>query len=331
MAVYTRLDKKGICSLLSRYHLGELVTFQGIAGGVENTNYFLDIATPLHTQRYVLTIFEYLPESSLPFFIDYTDELNSAGLPVPAAIRDKQEKAVQRIKGKPAVIVPCLPGEHLKKLNGNHCQQVGELLGKIHQAGLQSRLKQSNIRGIDWLDTQQKRLSNLLPKEEVHYMQEQWQGIKNELPSTSELPKGLIHGDLFHDNALFTGDKLTGVIDFYQSCHDYLLYDLAVTVNDWCINSDLELDHLKTSALLKAYASVRPFTPTEQDAWPLMLRLAAFRFWISRIITFVHPEQAIDSAHQQMLERCFLDPRKFKAMLELRNIRDRSLSSFLGG
>lgn len=327
MAVYTQLANDDIRSFLSRYDLGTLIAFEGIRGGVENTNYFLDIAPhssvagAQSARRYVLTIFEYLPESSLPFFIDYTDELKSAGLPVPAVVRDRCGQGIQKLKGKSAVLAPCLPGRHLDRLTADHCQQMGQLLGQIHKTGLDSSLKQRNIRGIHWLDSQQRRLFNLIPAAQAQYMKAQWQQIKTELESQDELPQGLIHGDLFHDNVLFTDNRLTGVIDFYQSCHDYLLYDLAVTVNDWCISPDLELDEVKTVALLQAYGAVRPLTAAEEAAWPLMLRLAAFRFWISRIITFVHPEREPGPLQQQALQDCFLDPAKFQDMLALRNQR----------
>ena len=319
MAVYTRLSKQDICSLLALYDLGELENYKGIAGGVENTNYFLDIRTNNTVQRYVLTLFEYLPENSLPFFIDYTDELKAEGLPVPAAIRDRAGNALHKVMNKPALIVPCFPGHQPDSISVKHCEQLGSLLGKIHKTGLSSSLKQPNQRGITWLNNQQKRLSNLLPRDDAEYMKDQWQQITAELAEHTQLPKGLIHGDLFHDNTLFSNDQLTGVIDFYQASYDYLLYDLAVTVNDWCIRDDLELDQEKTTLLLTNYAAIRPFTLAEKKAWQLMLKLAAFRFWVSRIITFVHPEKPFDSAHKTTLEQSFLDPDKFKFMLEKRN------------
>ena len=319
MAVYTPLGKQDICSLLSRYNLGKLASHTGVAGGVENTNYFLDIRTGQSVQRYVLTLFEYQEANTLPFFLDVTNVLQQNGLPVPAAIKDKQGEALQTIKGKPAVIVPCLPGQHPEQINTRHCQQIGTTLAKIHQTKLPAPLKQPNHRGIDWLSAQQQRLCSLIPEHDASYMAKQWRSITSELETFEPLPKGLIHGDLFTDNVLFGNEHLTGVIDFYQSCYDWLLYDIAVTVNDWCINESLELDHEKTSQLLKHYAAIRPFTPQEKHAWPLMLRLAAFRFWLSRIITFVHPEQAINSIQQEALNRSFLNPDKFKNMLEIRS------------
>ncbi len=320
MAVYTRLNQQDITSLLTQYNLGKLVSYQGIEGGVENTNYFLDIDAAGHSSRYVLTLFEYLPENSLPFFIDFTDELNVAGIPVPAAVRDQQGNALHQLKDKPALMVPCLPGKLPSSLTLHHIHQIGGLLGKIHKVGMRSSLKQKNHRGLDWLDEQQKRLFPLLPEEDAQFMQAQWQSIRQGLSALSPLPEGLIHGDLFHDNTLFTDDTLTGVIDFYQAGHDVLVYDIAVTANDWCLcKDDLTLDTEKTTALLNSYTAVRPLTREEKKAWPLMLRLAAFRFWVSRIITFVHPETPVNEAHSRTLQRGYLDPNTLKEMLKLRN------------
>ncbi|WP_330925946.1 homoserine kinase [Candidatus Sororendozoicomonas aggregata] len=320
MAVYTRLNQQDITSVLTHYNLGKLVSYQGIDGGVENTNYFLDIDAEGCSSRYVLTLFEYLPENSLPFFIDYTDELKAAGIPVPAAVRDQQGNALHQLKGKPALIVPCLPGKPPSSLTLHHIHQVGGMLGKIHKTGMGSSLKQKNQRGLNWLDQQQKRLFPLLPEEDALFMQGQWQAIRQALSALLPLPEGLVHGDLFHDNTLFADDTLTGVIDFYQACYDLLVYDIAVTANDWCLcNDGLMLDTEKTTVLLDSYTAVRPLTAEEQKAWPLMLRLAAFRFWISRIITFVHPEAPVDEAHNSAMKRGYLDPNTFKEMLKVRS------------
>ncbi|MGI9275851.1 MAG: homoserine kinase [Endozoicomonas sp.] len=318
MSVYTHLNANDIHGLLSRYDIGDLDSFKGIEGGVENTNYFVTTRTDEQQRRYVLTLFEYLPAATLPFFIDFTDELSRGGLAVPAPVRDMQGEALHTLKNKPCLLTPCFPGKHPSRLTADHCQQVGHLLAQIHTIGQQSQLHQENQRGTTWLSQQVKRLEKLLPPDEASFMSSQWQQIVKELGSFTNLPGGLIHGDLFHDNVLIKNGKITGVIDFYNACHDFLLYDLAVTVNDWCIQPDLELDPDRLQALITAYAAVRPFTDQEKQAWPLILRLASFRFWISRLITFVHPEQEADSAHQQSLVRNYKDPAEFRDILQLR-------------
>ena len=315
MAVYTRLSTQDINALLAQYDIGELVGFEGIEEGVENTNYFLDVSRNGLQKRYVLTLFEYLPEATLPFFLGFTDELNAGGVPVPNPVRASNGSALHQVKGKPALIVPCLKGNHLKKLTRDHCEQIGKILAKIHLIGQKSSLCQDNQRGVHWLNQQQKRLQPLLKPEDARYMAMQWQSISQELKQAGNLPKGLIHGDLFHDNVLFAENRITGVIDFYNACHDWLLYDLAVTTNDWCLNANLTLDPLRCNALTTAYATIRPFTDEEKQLWPLMLRLASFRFWVSRIITFIHPEEEVDQARREILTGNFKDPDEFRDIL----------------
>ena len=318
MSVYTHLSANDIRGLLSRYDIGDLDSFKGIKGGVENTNYFVTTCAGEQRWRYVLTLFEYLPAATLPFFIDFTDELSRGGLAVPAPVRDRQGQALHTLQNKSCLLTPCFPGKHPSLLTADHCQQVGQLLAQIHVIGQKSQLHQENQRGRTWLNRQVKRLEKLLPPDEARFMINQWREIVKGLGSFTDLPGGLIHGDLFHDNVLIDKGKITGVIDFYNACHDTLLYDLAVTVNDWCIQGDLELAPDRLQALITAYASARPFTEQEKQAWPLILRLASFRFWISRLITFVHPEQEADNAHQQSLVRNFKDPAEFREILQLR-------------
>ncbi|WP_257286300.1 homoserine kinase [Endozoicomonas sp. SESOKO1] len=331
MSVYTHLTQQDIEQLLTRYDLGVLTSFKGIESGVENTNYFLDVDDNGDLRRYVLTLFEYLPADTLPFFINYTDELKAFGLPVPNPIRDKNGVALQSVKGKPALIVQCFAGEHPDpgNLSLDQCQQIGTMLAKIHRAGQGSSLYQDNQRGLSWLDEQQKRLIPLLDQDDANFMAEQWEILSNALEVFDELPKGLIHGDLFHNNVLFDQGRISAVIDFYQACNDWLIYDLAVTVNDWCITDSLELDDQRTKVLMDAYAQVRPFTEDEKKAWPLILQLAAFRFWISRLVTFIYPESTMDQQHQGSLIRQFLDPNEFKEMLRLRNKHTDNLLNIL--
>ena len=315
MSVYTQLSSQDINGLLAQYDIGELVSFEGIEAGIENTNYFVDVSRNGIQKRYVLTLFEYLPEKTLPFFIGFTDELNAGGVSVPNPVRDRKGGALHHVKGKPALIVPCFEGKHLQTLTPDHCRQIGKTLARIHLIGQKSSLRQENQRGISWLNKQNQRLQSLLTPEDASCMKEQWRSITRELEQAANLPKGLIHGDLFHDNVLFSGDQVTGVIDFYNACHDWLLYDLAVTANDWCLNTDLTLDPIRCQVLTSAYSCIRPFTEDEKQLWPLMLRLAAFRFWVSRIITFIHPEEEVDQAHKQSLTGHFKDPDEFRSIL----------------
>ena len=319
MSVYTHLTERDIASLLSHYNLGTLSHFSGIEGGVENTNYFIDVRKNTVETRYVLTLFEYLPAETLPFFIDVMTELAESEIPVPSPIRDKQGTSLHTLNNKPCLISPCFKGQHLTTLTEDACWQVGTQLARIHKAGLQSELRQDNQRGIHWLESQVQRLEPLVSPEDARLMQEQWKQITRELSESSNLPVGLIHGDLFHDNVLFEDGQVTGIIDFYNACQDILLYDLAVTVNDWCINPDYSLHLERLTAMTQAYHAVRPFSDDEKQAWPLMLRLAAFRFWISRLITFIHPEHDMDEERRKNQVLNFKDPHAFKSLLLLRS------------
>ncbi len=315
MSVYTHLHQQDIKHLLSQYNIGQLVSFTGIEGGVENTNYFIDVEKDGQEQRYVLTLFEYLSVDALPFFIDLTNELAADNIPVPAPVKDQSGQALQLVRNKPAIIAPCLPGKHYNEISVDHCREMGQVLAQIHRSGQHSSLQQENQRGISWLDQQVTRLKPLLKAEDALIMSDQWRSINAELAKYTTLPAGLIHGDLFHDNVLFECDRITGVIDFYNACYDWLIYDVAVTVNDWCIKSDLSLDAKRCRALLDAYNDIRPFTEEERQAWSVILRLASFRFWVSRIITFIHPEEAVGSEHEQSQALNFKNPDEFRDIL----------------
>ncbi|MGI0118465.1 homoserine kinase [Zooshikella sp. RANM57] len=294
MSVYTHLSQAEVEHFISKYSLGELVHYEGIAAGVENTNYFVDLKSNENITRYVLTIFEYLPHNVMPFFVSLTDLLADKNLPIPKSLRDASDQALHDLHGKPSLLQVCLAGKHSPIPTNEQCHAIGEMLGKIHQAVAGSSLKQENQRGMAWIVTQVERLTPLVSSNDAELLNKQLKRFQ-QFFDTVNIPQGIIHGDLFHDNALFTGDCITGIIDFYNACYDYWLYDIAVTVNDWCRQDSLVLDEVRTSTLLKAYHDVRPFTDEERLAWPVILQFAAFRFWVSRLITFAHPEE--DSSH----------------------------------
>ncbi|WP_196221515.1 homoserine kinase [Sansalvadorimonas verongulae] len=327
MAVYTQLSNKDFRSFLSLYDEGELISWKGITGGVENTNYFVDTLHPEKGEQYfVLTIFEYVPKGRLPFFIRFMELLADTGLPVPAPVHGKDDQPLREIKGKPCMLQPCLSGHHVDPadLTIEQCRAIGENLARIHVAGTEASISQDDLRGMDWISTQIQRLAPLITKTEAKLQASQWQEITAGLAAESDLPRGLIHADLFVDNVLFEGEKITAIIDFFQSCRGWLLYDVAVTVNDWCRKpGSLELDTARTDAFLLAYNKVRPFTDGEHRCWHLMHRLACLRFWISRIITYIHPEEEQDSENE--IIRHFKNPDEFRDMLKLRTATSASL------
>ncbi|WP_163830838.1 homoserine kinase [Spartinivicinus ruber] len=314
MSVYTHLTFDEIVQLLTKYDIGTLKHFEGIAAGVENTNYFIDVvAANGQPTRYVLTLFEFLPVEIIPFFTAITDHLANHHLPVPLAIKDQQGKSLHRIKNKPCLIQRCLAGKQVELPSVSHCAAVGEMLGKMHKAGLQTNISQANQRGLDWVREQAHRLQSLVTTENAGLLKQQADYFTAFFQQHSHLPQGIIHGDLFHDNVLFTGNSISGVIDFYNACTDYLLYDLAVTANDWCRLPDQTLDIEKVKALVNGYNQIRPFSDSDKSAWPVMLQFAAYRFWVSRIITFEHPEEHLPQNEDAVVKP--KDPNEFKQLM----------------
>jgi homoserine kinase type II len=307
MSVYTKVTQSQLADWLKRYPVGTLMELRGVAAGIENTNYFV---TTDHG-RYVLTLFERLPAESLPFYLGLMAHLAGHGIPCPAPIVDHSNGLYSTLNGKPAALVTRLPGVPILSPAPAHCAQLGAVLARMHVAGQSFAGTLENPRGPKWwretapqvlpfLDAPPKRLLEAELEFQSRYR-------------FQDLPRGPIHADLFRDNALWDGDHIGGVIDFYFAGVDTWLFDVAVTLNDWCVHPDGEIDPDRAAALLGAYHATRPFTAIERGAWPAMLRAAALRFWLSRLYDFHLPRRGeLVHAH---------DPEHFRRILELR-IRD---------
>ena len=277
MSVYTSIDENELKSFLANYNVGELVDYQGISDGIENTNYFVNTSDG----RFVLTIFEHHSFEEMQYYLNLMHHLTDHGVPSANPVADKQGHYLSHFKDKPIALVERLNGGSTIKTTINHCQQLGAAMGKMHTAGLTYGAHQENPRGPAWCQhTAHKVIDKLSQSEqqmlddEIHFQKEK---------RHAELPRGVIHADLFRDNALWDGDNFSGIIDFYYSCDDVLLYDLAVTANDWCVNDDLSLNQDKVIALLSHYNRYRALQENEQTYWPAMLRAGALRFWLSRL------------------------------------------------
>jgi len=296
MSVYTTVTREELAAWLERYAVGELTDLKGIAAGIENTNYFVTTSNG----RYVLTLFEKLQAHELPFYLNLMAHLAGRGVPCPRPIPDGNGGLLGTLNGKPASLVTLLPGKDVVHPSTDHCAQVGALLADIHHAGASYAAHMNNPRGLSWWTAVMPEILPFLSSEDAALLREEigFQSSRR----VSDLPRGAIHADLFRDNVLFDHDRLAGVIDFYFACTDTLLYDVAITVNDWCITPALELDEERCDALLRAYAGHRPFAAEERRAWPAMLRAAALRFWVSRLYDFHLPRpgeltHAKDPAH----------------------------------
>lgn len=277
MSVFTPVTDDEARDLLARYTLGELENLEGIAQGVENTNYFLDTTTG----RYVLTLFEKIPREDLPFYVGLMHHLAEADIRCPAPMPLQDGSFLTEVCGKAAVIVTRLPGVPHMSPTPEQCHKVGLMLADIHEAGLEYDAGLANWRGQAWRESFAQRVRPKLDPDEAALIESE--NRYQSLHDDTVLPRGVIHGDLFRDNVLWDDEGECGVIDFYFACDDALLYDLAITVNDWCADDFASLDPGRVDALLEGYDAHRPLTDLERSLWPVMLRRAALRTWLGRL------------------------------------------------
>ena len=297
MAVFTKVSFDEAAAFLRRLNLGQLQSIKGAAGGIENTNYFVDT----DRGQYVLTLFERLTFEQLPFYLHLMKHLAARGIPVPDPVADTSGVILHCLQGKPAAVVNKLPGHSELAPVIFHCAAVGDMLARLHLAGLDYPRQQPNLRGLNWWnDTVPLVLPHLTPGQRSLILRElAHQNELAALPAYRNLPRAAIHADLFRDNVLFEDGQLTGIFDFYFSGCDTFLFDIGICLNDWCI--DLESgapDAGLADAFMDAYQRVRPLTAQEQVLLPDLQRAGALRFWISRLWDFYLPrEAAVLKAH----------------------------------
>ena len=302
MAVFTSVTKAELSAWLSDYSLGELLELQGIASGIENTNYFVTTSNG----RFVLTLFEILTANELPFYLNMMAHLARHGIPCPSPVANRHNRYLGELNGKPACIVSRLSGKSVTQPQVEHCTAVGAMLGQLHGAGQGFEQTTPNPRAASWRALTAPRVLPFLSPQDAALLQSEI--VLHAQNALAGLPQGVIHADLFRDNVLFDGMRIGGLLDFYFACNDCLLYDVAITVNDWCVNADGSLDEMRTRALLTAYHAVRPLQEQERLAWPMALRTAALRFWLSRLYDLHLPRDGeIIRAH---------DPEQFKRILQ---------------
>lgn len=304
MSVFTPVTTQELAEFLSHYSVGELVNFQGIEAGVENSNFFVTTTTG----RYVLTIFEQHTPVELEYFLQVMQHMAQAQLPIAAPIPNHSSSLLSVCKAKPAALITCLAGETLLQPKLHHCAAMGATLAQIHLAGSSFPLRRAPDRGHAWRIQTAQRLLPLVETKD-HQLLESTLRSQQDL-NLSGLPSGLIHADLFRDNTLFIGQQLSGVLDWYYACDDYWLYDLAIVVNDWCCLANGALDAERLTACLTAYHHIRPLTGLEAKYWSNLLEAAALRFWLSRLIAILEPR-----AGSLVLQK---NPLEFRQKLEHR-------------
>ncbi len=292
MAVYTEVSDEQLDAFLADYDIGELMSFKGIAEGVENTNFML------HTDRgyYFLTLYEKrVDPKDLPFFIGLMEHCATRGLNCPQPVKNKKGNSLGELAGRPAAIITFLEGISVRRPNNAHCAALGQALAQFHKAGEGFPIKRPNALGPEgWrkLATQcEARADQVAPglaaliKEEVADLSARW---------PKNLPAGVIHADLFPDNVFFLGDKLSGLIDFYFACNDFYAYDVAICLNAWCFEIDGSFNVTKGKALLSNYNMARSLSNAEIEAMPLLARGSALRFLLTRTFDWLNvPEGAL--------------------------------------
>ena len=291
MAVFTPVTEEQAALLMSQLGLGELTDLRGIEGGIENTNYFA--TTDLG--EYVLTLFERLNHEQLPFYLFLMKHLAEKGIPVPNPAANQDGDILHTLCDKPAAVVNRLLGKSQLAPDAVHCAEVGAMLARMHLAGEDYNRSQPNLRGLAWWNDTVPVVLPFLDESQARLLQSElaYQNHIAQGAAYQALPKGPVHADLFRDNVMFEGEKLTGFFDFYFAGNDTWLFDLSVCMNDWCIDLNSG-EHVpdRALAMLNAYQEVRPLRPAERQLLPAMLRAGALRFWISRLWDFYLPRDA---------------------------------------
>jgi homoserine kinase type II len=292
MAVYTELADEEVAAFVAEYRLGRVIACKGIAEGIENTNYLL--VTDAGT--FILTIYERrVRPDDLPFFLSLMEYLAARGLPCPTPVRGQDGEALRRLKGRHAAIVTFLTGLWPRRPAPLHCAGVGEALARLHAAGSDFPMRRSNdlsVAGWRPLLQASARYRDEVAADLVAELTADLDLLERHWPT--DLPAGVIHADLFPDNVFFDGERLSGLIDFYFACTDFLAYDLAVCLNAWCFESDGSFNVTKSRRLVGGYQSQRRLTDRELELLPLLAHGAAMRFLLTRLYDWLHtPRNAL--------------------------------------
>jgi len=296
MAVYTDLTDEQLTDLLSDYNIGNVLSLKGIAEGVENSNFLLTTEREGQPEKFILTLYEKrVNPDDLPFFINLMSHLAASGLPCPVPVKRKDGSTLSNVAGRPAAIISFLEGLSLRRPQAVHCRALGASMAEMHLAAQRFDMTRANNLSIGaWpelyetsrhnADTLHAGLTELIDGELIR-LKEHWPN------SDADLPRGIIHADLFADNVFFIGERLTGIIDFYFACSDMMAYDLAIVLNAWCFETDTSFNITKARALMDGYNSVRKLTSEEIETLPILAAGAAMRFLLTRLHDWFAPQE----------------------------------------
>jgi len=287
MAVYTDVAADELAEFLSRYDLGELLSYKGIAEGVENSNFLLHSSAGY----FILTLYEKrVAKDDLPFFLGLMTHLASRGISCPLPVKNRNGEALGTLAGRPAAIISFLEGIWPRKPSAAHCAGVGQALARMHLAGRDFPMSRANALSVSgWrplFDAASSRADELQPGLAA-FIEAELDHLEGGI-WPNNLPLGVIHADLFPDNVFFLGERLSGIIDFTFACNDMLAYDVAICLNAWCFESDCSFNVTKARAFLNAYGRERKLSEAEENALPLLARGAALRFLLTRLVDFLN-------------------------------------------
>ncbi|MDA9913763.1 homoserine kinase [Methylophilaceae bacterium] len=275
MAVYTSLSQSEVETFISKFNIGKLKSYAGISGGVTNSNFFINT----DSCEAVLTIFEELNFEDLDYYFSFMQHLSTHGFLCPRPISDSNNNLIHDLKGKPAALISKLPGKVFEEINDHQLIELAKSFAEMHLISLKFNTQKKNERDLQWMKDTFSMFANKISSEQRELINEELSFLEN---LSENLPRGVIHADLFRDNVLFEENRLGGIIDFYYACNDFFIYDIAIVINDWCIDPNGIIIERRKKLFIEAYDSIRQLNNSEYEALNSYLRLAAMRFLISR-------------------------------------------------
>ncbi len=311
MSVYTSLNHAQIESVIRSYRLAPLIRYAGISAGIENTNYLLNTVQG----DFVLTLYEHFKVDELTPFLDLLVQLARYESYYPSPLSDIQQGHIHRLAGKPAAVFKCLSGESVLQVTVNQCQSVASAMARFHLSSPALGFSKINPRNFEWIQETAQQVSSFLSVQDSFLLENELQYQLNH--TTEHLTQGIIHADLFKDNVLFVGDSLTGMLDFYAACCDCYLLDVAIALNDWCVDEQGVYNRKQQDVFMRAYKQVRVISQEEEKYLPILLRRACLRFWLSRLEHKLYPRagEITQEKDPELFKNLLLQHRQFYALM----------------